>query len=138
MSGFERREGERENAESLLRPALGDRSEFPGHQRPALRYGMAELRISKPARRDRLLLISAIAIALLTVLGATGEELGYDRMLKANTVKRRSHSLFRQGCMLYDWLPNMPEKYIEPLVRAFADNLARRRGLAYVFRPHAE
>ncbi len=95
--------------------------------------GMAELRISKPERRDRLLFVSAIAIALLTVLGATGEALGYDRMLKANTVKRRTHSLFRQGCLLYDWLPKMPEKYFEPLIRAFSDNLANQSGLAVVF-----
>jgi len=32
-----------------------------------------------------------------------------DRHLKSNTVKTRSHSLFRQGCMLYDLIPNMPE-----------------------------
>ena len=95
--------------------------------------GMADLRISKPERRDRLLLISAIAMAVLTILGATGEALGYDRMLRANTVKRRTHSLFRQGCMLYDWLPRMPQKYFEPLVRAFADNLAQHKGLAVVF-----
>ena len=30
------------------------------------------------------------------------ESLGYDRWLKANTVKRRTHSLFRQGLMLYE------------------------------------
>ena len=95
--------------------------------------GMSELRISKPERRDRLLLISALAMALLTVLGATGEALGYDRMLKANTVKRRTHSLFRQGCMLYDWLPRMPEKYFAPLLRAFADNLRQHEALAIVF-----
>lgn len=95
--------------------------------------GMTTLRISQPARRDRLLLLSALAMALLTVLGATGEALGYDRLLKANTVKRRTHSLFRQGLMLYDWLPRMPEKYFDPLVRAFADNLANHRGLAVVF-----
>jgi hypothetical protein len=100
-----------------------------------LRFGMGmkALRISRPERRDRLLLLSALAMALLTVLGATGEALGYDRLLKANTVKRRTHSLFRQGCLLYDWLPRMPEKYFEPLVRAFADNLANHRGLAVVF-----
>lgn len=96
--------------------------------------GMSSLRISQPARRDRLLLISAIAMALLTVLGATGEALGYDRMLKANTVKRRTHSLFRQGCMLYDWLPRMPERYFVPLIRAFADNLTRHRGLDVLFK----
>ena len=95
--------------------------------------GMAALRISQPQRRDRLLLISALAMALLTILGATGEALGYDRMLKANTVKRRTHSLFRQGCMLYDWLPRMPERYLAPLIRAFADNIATHRGLAVVF-----
>jgi Transposase DDE domain len=95
--------------------------------------GMASLRVSAPERRDRLLLISALAMALLTILGATGEALGYDRMLKANTVKRRTHSLFRQGCMLYDWLPRMPDKYFEPLIRAFAGNLGAHRGLAIVF-----
>ena len=96
--------------------------------------GMGDLRISKPARRDRLLLLSALAMTLLTLLGATGEALGYDRMLRANTVKRRTHSLFRQGCLLYDWLPRMPEKYFGPLIQAFADNLAQCRGLAVVFR----
>lgn len=95
--------------------------------------GMASLRISKPERRDRLLLLSALAMVLLTVLGATGEALGYDRMLKANTEKRRTHSLFRQGLMLYDWLPRMPEKYFVPLVRAFSHNLAAHHGLAVVF-----
>jgi hypothetical protein len=100
--------------------------------------GMSQLRISNPARRDRMLLISALAMALLTVLGATGEALGYDRMLKANTVKHRTHSLFRQGCMLYDWLPRMPEKYFAPLVRAFAENLSQRQPLAVVFALPAE
>ena len=49
-----------------------------------LRSGMRELRVGKPERRDRLLLISALAMALLTILGATGEAMRYDRMLKAN------------------------------------------------------
>jgi hypothetical protein len=56
-------------------------------------------------RRDRLWLINAFAVVLLTLLGAAGEALGYDRMLKTNTVKRRVHSLFRQDCMLYDLIP---------------------------------
>ena len=95
--------------------------------------GMKALRISQPARRDRLLLISALAMALLTILGATGEALGYDRMLKANTVKRRTHSLFRQGCLLYDWMPRMPDKYFAPLIEAFAEALQHHKGLAVVF-----
>jgi hypothetical protein len=100
-----------------------------------LRFGMGmkTLHISKPERRDRLLLLSALAMMLLTALGATGEALGDDRMLKANTVKRRTHSLFRQGLMLYDWLPRVPEKYLRPLIGAFAATLAQQRGLAIVF-----
>ena len=99
---------------------------------------MSQLRISNPARRDRMLLINALAMALLTVLGATGEALGYDRMLKANTVKRHTHSLFRQGGLLYDWLPRTPEKYFEPLIHAFAENLSQRQPLAVVFALPAE
>ena len=69
-----------------------------------LRFGMglSVLRIADPQRRDRLLLMSAFAIVLLTLLGAAGESLGMDRHLKVNTAKHRTHSLFRQGCMLYE------------------------------------
>ena len=49
-----------------------------------------------------------------------GESLGYDRWLKANTVKRRTHSLFRQGLMLYDHIPNWPEERLRPLLEKFA------------------
>jgi DDE family transposase len=58
--------------------------------------GMGSMRVSTPERRDRLWLLSAFAVALLTLLGAAGESLGYDRHLKSNTAKRRTHSLFRQ------------------------------------------
>src|ERR1700710_2782501 len=68
-----------------------------------LRFGMGLscTRIGEPTRRDRLLLVSAFAMALLTMLGAVGESLGMDRLLKSNTSKTRTHSLFRQGCMSY-------------------------------------
>ena len=76
-----------------------------------LRFGMglSVLRIGDPQRRDRLLLLNALAI-LLTLLGAAGESLGMDRSLRTRTVKRRVPSLFRQGCLLYDLIPNMPEQ----------------------------
>jgi len=91
-----------------------------------LRFGMglSATRIGEPMRRDRLLLVSAFAMALLTLLGAVGESLGMDRQLKSNTSKTRSHSLFRQGCMLYELIPNMPEHRLGPLVAAFAKALA--------------
>jgi hypothetical protein len=94
-----------------------------------LRFGMglSTVRVSRPERRDRLLLLSALAIALLSMLGAAGEALGYDRWLKANTVKRRTHSLFRQGLMLYDHIPNWPEERLRPLLEKFAEMLAEQR-----------
>ncbi len=87
-----------------------------------LRFGMglSSTRIGEPTRRDRLLLVNAFAMALLTLLGTVGESLGMDRLLKSNTSKTRSHSLFRQGCMLYELIPNMPEHRLAPLITAFA------------------
>ena len=81
--------------------------------------GMASIRVSTPERRDRLWLLSAFAIALRTLLGAAGEALGYDRHLKSNTSKHRTHSLFRQGTMLYELIPMMPEVRLRPLVERF-------------------
>ena len=54
-----------------------------------IRFGMglSSMHVSRPDRRDRLLLISALAIAVLSLLGAAGERIGYDRWLKANTVR---------------------------------------------------
>ena len=95
--------------------------------------GMASIRVSTPARRDRLWLLNALAVALLTLLGAAGEALGYDRHLKSNTTKRRTHSLFRQGAMLYDLMPNMPEQQLVPLVERFAAMLADQPVFADTF-----
>jgi len=82
--------------------------------------GMGSVRVSTPDRRDRLWLLNAFALALMTLLGAAGEALGYDRHLKSNTTKRRTHSLFRQGCMLYELIPTMPKHRLLPLVERFA------------------
>ena len=92
-----------------------------------LRFGMglSVLRIGDPQRRDRLLLLNALAILLLTLLGAAGESLGMDRSLRTSTVKRRVHSLFRQGCLLYNLIPNMPEQRLRPLVEKYQELLER-------------
>jgi hypothetical protein len=82
--------------------------------------GMGSMRVNSPERRDRLWLLNAFAVVLLTLLGAAGEAVGLDRLLKSNTAKRRTHSLFRQGCMLYDLIPTMPESRLRPLMEAFA------------------
>ena len=92
-----------------------------------LRFGMGlgSIHVSTPGRRDRLWLLNALAIALLTLLGAAGEALGYDRYLKSNTSKQRTHSLFRQGCMLYELIPTKPEMRLLPLIEQFAAMLAQ-------------
>ena len=86
--------------------------------------GMGAMHVSTPDRRDRLWLINAFAVVLLTLLGTAGEALGYDRHLKSNTSTRRTHSLFRQGSMLYELIPTMPEHRLRPLVDQFALMLA--------------
>jgi hypothetical protein len=95
--------------------------------------GMASMRVNSPDRRDRLWLLNAFAIALLTLLGAAGEALGYDRHLKSNTSKKRTHSLFRQGAMLYELIPMMPEFRLRPLVERFAAMLLELPAFAGVY-----
>src|SRR3954447_7809469 len=95
--------------------------------------GLSSVRIADPQRRDRLLLLNAFAVVLLTLLGAAGESLGMDRHLKSNTAKTRSHSLFRQGSMLYDLIPNMPENRLKPLVERFAELLHQSRVVSETF-----
>lgn len=92
-----------------------------------LRFGMglSATRVGDPMRRDRLLLLGAFAVALLTLLGAPGERLGMDRLLKSNTSKTRTHSLFRQGCKLSELIPNMPEHRLLPFTEAFDRAVAK-------------
>jgi Transposase DDE domain len=87
---------------------------------PHFGMGMGQIRISSPERRDRLWLLNALAVALLTLLGAAGEALGFDKHLKASTTKRRVHSLFRQGCLHYQLMPTMQEARLRPLMEKFA------------------
>ena len=100
-----------------------------------LRFGMglSSTRIGEPTRRDRLLLANAFAMTLLTMLGAVGESLGMDRPLKSNTSKTRTHSLFRQGCMLYEPIPNMPEHRLTTLMAAFAKAVSQASTFSGLF-----
>ena len=90
--------------------------------------GLSATHIHDARRRDRLLLLTAIAHALLTLLGAAAEEAGLDRFLKVNTVKRRTHSLFRQGAYWYDCIPTMREEWLRPLMIAF-DRIVREHAV---------
>lgn len=89
--------------------------------------GLSATHIGDAGRRDRLILIATLAIYLLTLLGAAGESLGMDRMLKVNTVKRRTHSLLRQGRYWYDAIPMMPKERLRPLMQRFGEMIASQR-----------
>jgi hypothetical protein len=92
-----------------------------------LRFGMglSATHIGKTDRRDRLLLLAAIAQALLTLLGAAGEACGLDRLMKTNTSKKRTMSLLNQGINLYAAIPRMGEDRLAPLMKAY-DEVVRR------------
>ena len=88
-------------------------------------FGMKWNAITKPHRRDRMMLLATLAQALLTLLGAAGEDAGLDRLLKANTTKRRTMSLLRQGIRWYELIPNMPEARLRLLMTSFASLVAK-------------
>lgn len=102
-----------------------------------IRFGMglSWVKVRSTERRDRLLLVSALACALLTLLGAAGESLGMERHLKCNTVKTRTYSLFRQGCEYYQAIPMMPEDRLLPLMARFAELLSEQPVFREVFGP---
>jgi hypothetical protein len=97
---------------------LGARRPF-GIRRTSTSAGLKATHIGDSSRRDRLLLLGAMAHALLTLLGAAGEQAGMDRMLKVNTSKKRQHSLYNQGLFWYDALPNMPDDRASTLMAAY-------------------
>lgn len=86
--------------------------------------GLSATHIKKCDRRDRLLLLGALAQALLTLLGAAGEKIGWDRRLKSNTSKRRQQSLFAQGQFWYAAIGRWASEKVEPLLCAFDQVLA--------------
>lgn len=95
--------------------------------------GLKATHIGDSSRRDRLLLLGAVAHALLTLLGAAGERAGLDRLLKTNTSKRRQLSLYRQGCFWYDALPNMPDDRLERLMVAYDNTIREQRFFREIF-----
>lgn len=86
--------------------------------------GLSSTHIGDPARRDRLLMLAALAQGLLTLLGAASEMAGLDRYLRANTSKKRTHSLFNQGSYWYSAIPTLREERLCPLMDAFGKIVA--------------
>ena len=94
--------------------------------------GLSSTRIKSAKRRDKLLLIHAIATVFLTILGAAGEQLGYDKGLKANTVKHRTLSLFRQGCIYFNRLTRWPTIEMQKLIETFSKLLTEHENMVSI------
>lgn len=94
--------------------------------------GLHLTHIRSPQRRDRMLMLLALAQALLTLLGAASERSGLDAYLKVNTVKRRTHSLFRQGSYWYGCLATMRDDWYERLMTAFDEILEEQTQLCEI------
>lgn len=94
--------------------------------------GLHSTHIKNPERRDRILLISAIATVMLTFLGAACEKIGLDKYLKVNTAKKRSISLFRQGCIIFNRLEKMTIDTARKLMHAFSELIIESKELTEI------
>ena len=97
---------------------------------PRYGLGMHGIRVKRTDRRDRMTLLFAIAHCLLTLLGAASESIGYDRQLRVNTSKKRTHSLFSQGKFYYECIPNMSDARLKPLIKAYIEILCSHPSLS--------
>jgi hypothetical protein len=90
------------------------------------RYGLGleQTHIKSTERRDRLMLILALSYNLLSILGEAGEIIGFDKKLKVNTVKTRTHSLFRQGQFYYKFFVHFTEEEKNMLMMKFDELLS--------------
>jgi hypothetical protein len=89
--------------------------------------GLEQTHIKSCERRDRLMLVLALSYLLLVVLGQAGEQIGFDKKLKVNTVKTRTHSLFRQGQFYYRFFFRFTLVEQENLMQNF-ENLLHQQG----------
>lgn len=100
-----------------------------------IRFGMglSSTHVRDAGRRDRLLLLGAMAHALLVLLGEAGERSGLDRTLKTNTSPKRQLSLYNQGTFWFRALPNMHDEDRDLLLPAFDEVIREHKFFREVF-----
>lgn len=103
---------------------------FRDQKNPRFGLGMNHTRVKTTERRDRLLLLAALAQTLLTLLGAAGERCGIDRYLKANTSKKRTMSLYSQGCYWFQALDGMKTERLRMLMKAFGEIIHEHQAIS--------
>lgn len=95
--------------------------------------GLEQTHIKSCERRDRLMLILALSYLLLIILGQAGESIGFDRKLKVNTVKTRTHSLFRQGQFYYKFFYRFTQDEQDNLMLHFNSLLSQNQFWTLIF-----
>lgn len=95
--------------------------------------GLEQTHIKSCGRRDRLMLILALSYLLLIILGQAGESIGFDRKLKVNTVKTRTHSLFRQGQFYYKFFFRFTQEEQDTLMLHFDNLLSQHQFCTQIF-----
>jgi Transposase DDE domain len=95
---------------------------------PRYGYGLRLTKIADGARRDRCILVFTLTYVIQTLFGVSSESIGLDKTLRANTVKRRTHSLFRQGRSLLGNLDHLTYAALAKRV-AVVFNLLLARGI---------
>ena len=95
--------------------------------------GLSATHIRDAHRRDRMLMLVALAQAFLTALGQAGENAGLDRSLKTNTSAKRTLSLLNQGLCWYRALPHMPDDRAQTLLSAFESLLSQHEYFGAIF-----
>ena len=112
---------------------LGDRDELSRHQGHAVRDGAVGEAGFEPAATGPDVIAQCVGDCIAVVVGRGGGELGLRRWLKVNTAKYRTHSLFRQGLMLYDHIPNWSDERVCPLMERFSEMLMEQRVFKEIF-----
>lgn len=95
--------------------------------------GLSATHIRNANRRDRMLMLVALAQAFLTALGQAGENAGLDKSLKTNTSAKRTLSLLNQGLCWYRALPMMPDERADALMGAFESLLRQHEFFGAIF-----
>jgi hypothetical protein len=79
------------------------------------------------------MLVLALSYLLLVLLGQAGEQIGFDRKLKVNTVKTRTHSLFRQGQFYYKFFFRFTQEEQHNLMQNFENLLLQQSFWTHLF-----
>jgi hypothetical protein len=103
---------------------------FRDVKNPRLGLGLKQTVIERNDRRDVLFLLAVLAHTLLRLLGKAGQALGMERWLGGT--RPGQYSLFRQGQMLFDLIPNIDKGRLRKLLTRFGQLLREHALLSQV------